>query len=77
MFQYMKQCKSNSLFQASDIPGPGSYNPKPEYNESKIIKQVIMGRASTSKRVNSEETPGPGSYEMSSTILNEKKILSK
>ena len=36
-----------------------------------------MGRATTSNRLNSEEaSPGPGAYEMSSTILNENKILS-
>ena len=53
-----------------DIPGPGAYNPNPEYAESKISRQMTLGRATMSQRLNSEETPGPGTYEMSSTILN-------
>ena len=74
----IQQCKSYNIFQASDIPGPGSYDPKPEYSESKVSRQMTMGRANTTKRLISEEpTPGPGTYEMSSTILNENKILSK
>ena len=78
LFPLIKQIKSNNVFNTSDVPGPGSYNPKPEHFETKTSRLMTIGKAHTSKRLLTEAPlPGPGAYQVSDLILNENKILSK
>jgi hypothetical protein len=60
----------------TDTPGPGSYNPNPEFVDPQpSAKYSMRGKTSTVFQPFSE-APGPGRYNIKNSWLEKEKILS-
>lgn len=66
----MQDCKNFDFLKVSSNPGPGAYNPNPEFIDTALgSKYSIRVRTENSEKLLVSNVPGPGNYNVRTAWL--------